>query len=253
MGTDAPVLTCPSDDPIGCLLMKLRLRDDVSPHEENVLRGAISSIEEYSPGKTIICHGTPLSRSTLLIDGLIGRYKDLSGGERQITEIHIAGDFVDLHGLLLRKLEHDIGALTRVKVAYFQHDDLRRITETEPHLTRLLWLSTLIDASIQRDKILSVGRRTAVARIAHLLCELNVRLRGVGLAEDLRFPLPLTQTDIADAVGLTSVHVNRMLRQLRDEKLVTFRSGEVLIHDLERLETLAEFEPDYLFLERRPR
>lgn len=253
MATDAAVLTCPSDDPVGCLLMKLRLRDDVSLHEEDVLRGALGSIEEFSPGKTIIRQGTLLSRSTLLIDGLIGRYKDLSGGERQITEIHVAGDFVDLHGFLLRKLEHNVGALTRVKVAYFQHDDLRRITETEPHLTRLLWLSTLIDASIQRDRILSVGRRSALARIAHLLCELHVRLGGVGLAENLRFPLPLTQTDIAEANGLTSVHVNRMLRQLRDQGLVTFRGGEVVIHHLERLEALAEFDPDYLFVDHRPR
>ena len=253
MATDGPVLTCPSPDPIGCLLLKLRIRDAVSEHEEEVLRGAISQVAEYPPDTTLIRQGDILTRSTLLIDGLIARYKDLSRGERQITEIHVAGDFVDLHGFLLQRLEHNVGALTRIKVAYAPHENLCRITEEEPHLARLLWLSTLIDAAIQRERILSVGRRTALARIAHLLCELYVRLDGVGLTEGFGFALPLTQADLADATGLTSVHVNRMLRRLRDEGLVTYRGGEVVIQNWDRLQDVAEFDPDYLFLDCRPR
>jgi CRP-like cAMP-binding protein len=117
----------------------------------------------------------------------------------------------------------------------------------------MLWFSTLLDAAIHRERILSVGRRSALARIAHLLCELKVRLEVVGLASGGRYLLPVTQGDIADATGLTSVHVNRMLKQLRDQQLLTFRGGEVMIHEWDRLQRAAEFSSDYLYLERRPR
>lgn len=241
------------DDPLATLLLKLRSRDVVSEHEEEVLRDALAEVATFRAGQTIVRAGTTLSQSTLLIDGLIARYKDLSDGQRQIMEIHVAGDFVDLHGFLLKRLEHHVGALSAVRVAFAPHDRLRRITEEEPHLSRLLWFSTLIDAAIQREKILSVGRRTALSRVAHIICELQVRLETISLAADGRFPLPLTQLDLADATGLTSVHVNRMLRRLRDDGLMTFRNGEVVIHDLDGLQRVAEFDPAYLYLERRPR
>jgi CRP-like cAMP-binding protein len=136
-----------------------------------------------------------------------------------------------------------------VRVAIVPHDAIRRITEEHPHLGRTLWFSTLLDSAIHREKILSVGRRSAVARIAHLMCELFLRLGVVGLAGPERFKLALTQADLADATGLTSIHVNRMLKQLRDEKLMTFRGGEVVIHDWGGLQRIAEFDPRYLFLE----
>jgi CRP-like cAMP-binding protein len=116
-----------------------------------------------------------------------------------------------------------------------------------------LWLSTLIDAAVQRERILSIGRRSALARIAHLMCELFVRLDVVGLTEGSSFRLPITQLDLADATGLTSVHVNRMLRQLRGDGLMTFRNAVVEIHDLPGLERVAEFDRSYLFLNSEPR
>lgn len=243
----------PAPDPVEGLLRKLRVRDEVSAREETVLREAISGIETFPAARTIIREGAPLSRSTLLIDGLIGRYKDLSDGQRQIMEIHVPGDFADLHGFLLKRLDHNLGALTAVRVGYVPHDTLRLLTEREPHLVRMLWLSTLMDAAIQRERILSVGRRPALGRIAHLLCELYLRLGVVGLADDMSFALPLTQLDLADATGLTSVHVNRMLRQLREQGLLTFRGGRVTIHDWQRLQAAAEFDPAYLHIEHIPR
>jgi CRP-like cAMP-binding protein len=143
--------------------------------------------------------------------------------------------------------------MTAVRLATVPHDALRRITESYPHLARVLWFSTLIDAAIHREKILSVGRRSAHARIAHLLCELFVRLQLVQRAEEDGYALPLTQGDLADATGLTSVHVNRMLRRLRDDGLCTFRGGRVVIHDWDRMQRVAEFDQTYLHLERRPR
>lgn len=235
------------------LLLKLRARDLVTGEEEAVLRAAVAEIHEYPAGRTIVRTGTTLSASTLLVEGIVCRYKDLADGQRQIMELHVAGDFVDLHGFLLKQLDHNVGAMTAVKIASVAHDALRGITETHPHLGRMLWFSTLLDAAIHREKILSIGRRSALARIAHIFCELLVRLRMVGLASDAGYSLPLTQADLADVTGLTSVHVNRMLKKLRDDDLLTFRGGKVTIGDWERLQRVAEFDPTYLHLERRPR
>jgi CRP-like cAMP-binding protein len=238
---------------IAGLLLKLRARDLVGDEEEAVLEAALSEIREHPEGRTIVRTGATLSSSTLLVEGIVCRYKDLADGQRQIMELHVPGDFVDLHGFLLKQLDHNVGTMTPVKVASFPHDGLRRITETHPHLGRMLWFSTLLDAAIHREKILSIGRRSAIARIAHIFCELLVRLRIVGLADDKGYELPLTQADLADVTGLTSVHVNRMLKKLRDENLLTFRGGTVTIDDWERLQRVAEFDPTYLHLERRPR
>jgi len=240
-------------DPIQRLLLKLRARDEVGAHEEQVLRAAVSAVEEFQPARTLVRAGDLLSHSMLVVEGVLARFKDLSDGQRQIQEIHVAGDFTDLHGFILKRLDHNVGTLTRTRMAMVPHDALRRITEDEPHLARLLWFSTLVDSAIQREKILSVGRRPALARLAHLLCELRVRLELVGLGEDDSFSLPLTQLDLGDASGLTSVHVNRMLKQLRDDRLVTYRGGRVTIHDWPRLQQLAEFDPAYLYLDKRPR
>ncbi len=238
---------------IATLLLKLRARDLLTGEEEEVLRASVSDIREYPAGRTIVRTGTTLSASTLLIEGIVCRYKDLSDGQRQIMELHVTGDFVDLHGFLLKQLDHNVGAMTPVRVASVPHDALRGITETHPHLGRMLWFSTLLDAAIHREKILSIGRRSAMARIAHIFCELAVRLRTVGLADDEGYELPLTQADLADVTGLTSVHVNRMLKKLRDEDLLTFRGGTVTIGDWDRLQRMAEFDATYLHLERQPR
>ncbi|MFL6861520.1 MAG: Crp/Fnr family transcriptional regulator, partial [Allosphingosinicella sp.] len=238
---------------LGGLLKKLRARDLVSAEEEQVLRDAIAEVRELPAGRVIVRAGTILSESTLLLDGFVCRYMDMADGQRQIMELHIAGDFIDLHGFLLKQLDHNVGSITDCRFALVPHDALRRISETQPHLARLLWFSTLLDAAIHREKILSIGRRSALGRIAHLLCELKVRLGLVGEVDGDTYALPLTQADIADATGLTSVHVNRMLRKLRDDNILTFRSGRVTIHDWERLKKIAEFDPTYLHLERRPR
>ncbi|MEA3061191.1 MAG: hypothetical protein QOJ94_972 [Sphingomonadales bacterium] len=235
------------------LLLKLRARDVVNEAEQEVLRGAIARTGELAAGRPLVRPQVTLSESILLFEGLVCRYKDLAGGERQIMELHVPGDFVDLHGFLLKRLDHTVGTLTPVRYAVVPHDALRMITETQPHLARILWFSTLVDAAIHREQIVSVGRRTALSRIAHLLCELNVRLNIVGLADSDGYALPLTQADVADATGLTSVHVNRMLRKLRNDDLLTFRNGRVTIHDWDGLQRVAEFDPTYLHLERRPR
>ncbi|MDQ2877944.1 MAG: Crp/Fnr family transcriptional regulator, partial [Pseudomonadota bacterium] len=179
----------------------------------------------------------------------VERYKDLPDGRRQIVAIHIPGDFVDLHSFPLKKLEHFVAALTRVKVATVSHANVRAIIATYPTLTELLWRSTLIDAAINREWIVSIGARGAAARLAHLFCEMYRRLDRVGMVQGLRYDFPVTQVDLADATGLTADHANRMLRQLREDRLVAFSQGRVEILDWPGLQRFAEFDPGYLFLD----
>ena len=240
-------------DALRRLLLKLRARDLLSDEEAKALGETIAEVRELAPGKIIARAGVTLSECTLLIEGYVCRYRDLADGQRQIMEVHVPGDFLDLHSFLLKQLDHNVGSMTPVRYAAVPHEAIRRLTETQPHLSRILWFSTLLDAAIHREKILSIGRRSALARIAHLFCELYIRLEVAGLAADHRYALPLTQADLADSTGLTSVHVNRMLKRLRQDGLLTFRSGEVVIHDFDALERLAEFDAGYLHLERRPR
>ena len=208
----AEIGTIARDDTLGGLLLKLRARDLVSDEEEQVLRDLIAEIRELPAGRPIVRAGDDPQRIDLAPRRLCLPLRITADGQRQIMEIHVSGDFLDLHGFLLKRIDHNVGAMTSVRFALVPHDRLRGITEDYPHLTRILWFSTLLDAAMHREKILSIGRRSAAARIAHLLCELYVRLKLVGLAGDCRYALPLKQADLADSTGLTSVHVNRMLR-----------------------------------------
>jgi CRP-like cAMP-binding protein len=234
-------------------LLKLRARDDLSAEEEQAIRASVSEVIEFPPDKTIIRAGDRLTSSTLLLDGILCRYKDLSEGQRQITELHVTGDFADLHSFTLKRLDHNVMTLTRCRIALVPHDRLKTITRDHPHLTRLYWFSTNLDAAIHREWEVSLGRRSAISRMAHLFCELRVRLGIVGQAEESGYALPLTQTDLAECLGLTPVHVNRTLKELRERGLLAFRGGRVDIQDLPGLERVAEFDPAYLYLERQPR
>lgn len=234
-------------------LMKLRTRDDISAEEEQAIRDAISAPIDFPADITVIRAGKILENSTLLISGIMCRYKDLSQGQRQITELHVAGDFVDLHSFTLKFLDHSILTLTPCRVVQVPHEKLREITERHPHLTRVYWFATSLDAAIHREWEVSLGRRTAIQRTAHLFCELQVRLGIVGLTDAHSYTLPIIQSTLAECLGLTPVHVNRVLRDLRERGLVEFRSGRVTIRDLAGLRAVAEFDPAYLYLDKRRR
>lgn len=176
------------------------------------------------------------------------RHKDLRNGERQITELHVAGDFADLHSFTLKRLDHDVSTLSDCEVAIVPHERLKLITEQHPHLTRVYWFGTNLDAAIHREWALSLGRRSALSRLANLFCELQVRLDIVGLAGENGFDLPLTQSELSQCLGITTVHVNRTLKELRDRGLAEFRSGKVSVRDPKGLREVAEFDPRYLYL-----
>jgi CRP-like cAMP-binding protein len=234
-------------------LMKLRARDEVSQEEERAFRGLFSEVVEHRADEIVVRAHVEQDSSRVLLNGILCRYKDLRNGERQITELHVSGDFVDLHSFTLKRLDHNILALVPSRVAVVPHKALVEISEKYPHFTRLLWFSTNLDAAVHREWAVSLGRRTAIARVAHLVCELYIRLEIVGLAGDLTYELPLTQGDIAECLGLTSVHVNRVLKELREQELATFRGSQVRIHDMDALKRIAEFDETYLYLNRQPR
>lgn len=234
-------------------ILKLRARDVVSAEEERILAAAVARWEDVPSDRIVVRAGEELNVSILLIDGLMCRYKDLRNGERQIMELHVPGDFLDLHSYLLKRLDHNVISLVPCRIAIVPHPNLVSITDLHPHLGRMLWLSTLIDAAIHREWLVSLGRRSAIARVAHLFCEMHARLSLVQLADPGGFPLKITQTDLAECLGLTSVHVNRVLRQLREMGLARFRDGRVDILNGAELMRIAEFDPQYLHIEHRAR
>src|SRR4029079_13683511 len=152
-------------------LKKLRIRDDVSPEEESAIRALVSEVREYRPDKVVIRRGQELNESILLLDGWMARTKDLSDGGRQISELQFSGDFTDIHAFTLKKLDHNIATITPCRVAIVPHERVRATIDRFPHLGRLYWLMTNIDAAIHREWTVSLGRRSALGRMAHLFCE----------------------------------------------------------------------------------
>ena len=232
---------------------KLRKRDDISAEEEKAIRGAVSEVRKFPADVYAIRAGEELNVSMLLLDGWLARAKDLRGGARQISELHVAGDFADLHSFTLKRLDHDVLTLTRCTIAVVPHDRLKQITERHPHLTRVYWFSTNLDAAIQRERTLSLGARDALSRTAHLLCELFIRLEIGDLTIGRSYEFPLTQLELSECLGLTAVHVNRMLQELRRRNLIRLENRRLEILDWDGLNAVAEFDPAYLYLEKTPR
>ena len=235
------------------LILKLGRRDHLSRREADILRGLPATLRRLPADVDIVRAGDRMTQSCLLVDGLTARYKLSAEGRRQITAFHVGGDFVDLHGFLLKQLDHSIGTLTPCRVAFVPHHALLAITETEPHLARLLWFCTLADAAIHRQWLLGLGRLPAVAHLGHLLCETYLRMADVGLAADHRFAFPITQAECGDALGLSAVHANRTVQELRRTGLMSWRRGRVEILDWDGLCELSDFDPTYLNLDNQPR
>lgn len=229
-------------------LKKLKLRTPISAEEERVIRGLIKETRRIGPDQMLVRAGEELHESLMLLDGWLLRCKDLPSGERQVMEIHVPGDFADLHGFTLKRLDHDVVTVTEAVLGIVPHERLAEMTREHPRLTRIYWLMTNVDASITREMALSLGQRSALSRMAHLFCELYLRLGIVGLASGDTFSFPLTQRELSECLGLTVVHVNRTLQELRRRQVVETENRHIRILDKPALESLAEFDPAYLQL-----
>src|SRR3954453_18801809 len=177
-------------------LMKLRARDEISAEEEAAIRASVKDVISVAADRVAVREGDPMSFSTILLTGIAARRKDLPDGRRQYTELHVPGDFTDLHSFTLKHLDHDIVALSECRFAVIPHKHLQEITERFPHLTRVYWFATNLDAAIHREWELSLGSRTAIARMAHLFCEMYIRLDIVGLTRGASYDLPLSQQEL---------------------------------------------------------
>lgn len=232
---------------ITSLFLKGRLRHALSDNEKQVLEQAIGRQTVLSPREVLISKGELAEHSTYLIDGYMLRYIDGIDGDRQIVCVHVPGDFVDLHAFAMKRLDHDVCALNEAKIAYVPHRALSDIMRSEPHLARILWFSTLLDAAMHREWIFRLGRLTAKARLAHFLCELHTRMEFVGLVQDNVLEVPLTQQDLSQICGITPIHVNRVAAELREAKLATLTRPVMEIHDLQALKNMCQFDGDYLY------
>jgi CRP-like cAMP-binding protein len=233
-------------------LKKLRRRIEISSDEERAIRAAVGEIRNTAADELLVRTGELLNSSLLLLDGWLARSKDLPGGERQVTELHVAGDFADLHGFTLKRLDHDVSTLTDCKLAVVPHERIQDMIAKFPRLGRIYWFSTNMDAAIQRELSLSLGQRSAISRMAHLFCELYIRLDVVGRTNSNGYAFPLTQRELSECLGLTVVHANRTLQELRRRGLVGLENRRLTIRDRPGLEGLAEFDPTYLYLDKLP-
>lgn len=231
-------------------LKKLRLRTTISSEEERIIRALPAETRTIRADTVMVRAGERLGESLLLLDGWLVRSKDLPSGDRQILEIHVAGDFADLHGFTLQRLDHDVVSLTECVIGVVPHERLFKLTDTHPRLTRIYWLMTNLDAAIAREMSLSLGQRSAISRMAHLFCELHLRLSNVGRTRDETFEFPMTQRELSECLGLTVVHVNRTLQELRRRQIIEAENRHITILDRHALEAIAEFDPRYLQLSR---
>jgi CRP-like cAMP-binding protein len=185
-----------------------------------------------------------------VLDGIAIRHKLTGDGDRQIVNFHMKGDMCDLQNSLLKIADHNVQALTRMEVAFIPRDAIVELSFSHPEVGKALWLETLVEGSISREWIMNVGRRNAQQRIAHLLCEFAYRLEAVGLGSECNYELPMTQDQLADTTGLTSVHVNRSLKALDEAGLTKRSKKSVVIADLKKLAEFGDFRSTYLHLPR---
>lgn len=236
------------------LIRRLERFTRLSGEDKRALeRVAAGYVRRVGPREDVIREGDRPTHVNLILDGHACRYRVLEDGRRQIVAFFLPGDFCDLRVFILRQMDHSIAAISPVRLAEIDRDALFDLTDNHPRVTRAFWWSTLVDAATSREWTVNVGQRTATERMAHLLCELFLRLRAVGLTRGDSCDLPLTQADLADALGLSVVHTNRVLQELRASNLIAFRGGVLTIADLQSLQALALFDPLYLHLEHEGR
>lgn len=220
-----------------------------SPEEGEMLtRLCNRNIRTVAARRDIIREGDKPTAVNLVIEGWACRYKQLPDGRRQIVGFFIPGDLCDANIFILRTMDHSIGAITKVRYSPIPADEFEALMQSSPRVTLALWWHELVSAAVAREWMTNIGQRSALERLGHLFCELFVRLRAVDRTNDSSCELPLTQYDLADATGLTSVHVNRTLQEMRRMELIELENKQLIIPNLNRLMSVSMFNPNYLHL-----
>jgi CRP-like cAMP-binding protein len=232
------------------LIAKMASITSLSEEEKAVLSRLPMAVIDLRTDQDIVREGDRPTRSCLLVAGYACRSKATLKGRRQILSFHIPGEIPDLQSLYLTTMDHTLQTITPCRVGFIPHEALRDLCARQPRIAGALWRETRINAAIFREWMIGIGRRSAHARIAHFLCEFLVRMQAVGLAEDHACELPFTQAEIGNALGLSTVHVNRTLQELRGAGLITLRRGALTVTDWDGLTEAGEFDPTYLHHER---
>jgi CRP-like cAMP-binding protein len=238
------------DHPLSGMIRKLEGRAALDEGDRDAILALPYVKRVHESPSYIVREGEPPKRHcSFILSGLAFRQKLAASGARQIVSIHMAGDFLDLQHLFLNRADHSVQALNRLQAAEIDRAALQDLLLQRPAVAKAMWIDALVDASIFREWILNVGRRNAKARVAHLLCEVSLRMEAAGLANGNGYDLPLTQEQLGDAVGLTSVHVNRTLKVLAHEGLVRRNKRHIQFDNVARLREVADFSALYLHLD----
>ena len=230
------------------LVRKLERFCTLTEGEKQTLKGSMIRDSRFEPGEDLIHEHKPTEGVFVILDGFCCRYKLLPDGRRQIVGLLLPGDMCDLRVFLLKRMDHSICALNAVEAALIPPESAVALIENHPRLSRALWWTTIVEDSITREWVVNVGYRTALERVAHLFCEVFWRLEAVGLVRGNQCTMPLTQIELGDTLALSSVHVNRTLKQMRRDNLVKFQGGELELLDRQALQAAAGFDPSYLHL-----
>ncbi|MGU3360058.1 Crp/Fnr family transcriptional regulator [Methylobacterium sp. M6A4_1b] len=247
---DRPVLPA-VEAPASALLQKLEAFQDFSAEARNAISRLVATAKDYPAHTDILREGEPADGVLVVLRGFACRNQFRQNGARQITAYLLPGDHCRLETGLINRMDNTISTLSPCRVARVPSEALQAVVRQHPAVRQALRMCILINEATLREWIVNIGCRTALERIAHLFCELHLRLSGVGLVRGMTYDLPVTQTDIAVTVGLSNVHVNRSLQALRKQRLIALSGRRLTILDWERLRALAEFSPSYLQAERR--
>lgn len=235
-------------NPLELLIDTLELRSPLSKDDRGAILALPYTLKSLAPGSYAVREGDLPNGCALLVSGFAYRQKLTGDGGRQILSVHVPGEALDLQTIFLEIADHSVQMLTRGQLAVIPVADIRELVRSSASIGHSVLLSTLVEASIFREWILNVGRRDARSRLAHVLCELAVRLDALGLADNMGFHLPMTQAELADALGLTPVHLNRVIRSLETDGLINRSKREISFPDWERMRDMADFNDLYLHL-----
>jgi CRP-like cAMP-binding protein len=231
---------------LAALFRRLQTVSGLDEADIAAIRALPIVVRQWEAGRPIVSEGDRPTDCCLIIEGFCVRAKTTVSGQRQILSIHIAGDIPDLQSLHLHRMDHDLITLIPSTLGFISHASMRALTRARPNIAEALWRDTLIDAAIFREWIVNVGQRPATSRLAHVVLELRERLAVIGRAGGDTFEMPLTQEQVGEALGITPVHANRVIKQLRDERIVDFSRGRVTVLDQTKLEELGQFDDLYL-------
>src|SRR3982751_1275668 len=235
-----------SGRPYSRLLLRLERFDALRTPDRQRIIDLPLKLVNFPADREVVSYGYPSPRCTLVLDGFLYSHKPVAESRRQITSFFVPGDIVDLSTLYLPKPDHAIATLGPAVLAFVSHAALKGALNESSTLAQAFWRETLMQAAIFQEWVVNLGRRDSFARLAHIICELTVRLQSVGLARDFSFPMPCTQTDVADACGISNVHANRVIQELRHLELVEWNSRRLKIRNWSALVRFAGFNDDYL-------